>query len=182
MSRSQFYSIKLFILRHAWLNLWDKHMTTGRINQVTSLSAPSIRDSLEPPNEKTLTAKGSKSFRCVIEDKKMPKKGTAQSPIKGPAVFLWYSCSFHYVDHRTKQQRNSCTKGKTRGFPKDDVWCRLRSLQSSSTSKERERPKRHGSATSVQIMTTHRVNIQTLWTSLRTRNEPHRFFEPRTRS
>ena len=23
-----------FILRHAWLNLWDKHMTTGRINQV----------------------------------------------------------------------------------------------------------------------------------------------------
>ena len=25
----------LFILRHAWLNLWDKHMTTGRINQVT---------------------------------------------------------------------------------------------------------------------------------------------------
>ena len=23
-----------FVLRHAWLNLWDKHMTTGRINQV----------------------------------------------------------------------------------------------------------------------------------------------------
>ena len=22
------------VLRHAWLNLWDKHMTTGRINQV----------------------------------------------------------------------------------------------------------------------------------------------------
>jgi hypothetical protein len=22
------------MLRHAWLNLWDKHMTTGRINQV----------------------------------------------------------------------------------------------------------------------------------------------------
>ena len=27
---------KLFILRHAWLNLWDKHMTTGRINQVAA--------------------------------------------------------------------------------------------------------------------------------------------------
>ena len=26
----------LLILRHAWLNLWDKHMTTGRINQVTN--------------------------------------------------------------------------------------------------------------------------------------------------
>ena len=24
------------ILTHAWVNLWDKHMTTGRINQVTT--------------------------------------------------------------------------------------------------------------------------------------------------
>ncbi len=39
MSCTQFHSIKLFILRHAWLNLWDKHMTTGRINQVTSQRA-----------------------------------------------------------------------------------------------------------------------------------------------
>ena len=37
MSHSQFHCIKSFILRHAWLNLWDKHMTTGRINQVTIL-------------------------------------------------------------------------------------------------------------------------------------------------
>ena len=28
---------RLLILRHAWLNLWDKHMTTGRINQVTTI-------------------------------------------------------------------------------------------------------------------------------------------------
>ena len=34
MSRTQFHSIELFILRHAWLNLWDKRMTTGRINQI----------------------------------------------------------------------------------------------------------------------------------------------------
>ena len=37
MSHSQFHSIKVFTLRHAWLNLWDKHMTTGRINQITIL-------------------------------------------------------------------------------------------------------------------------------------------------
>ena len=37
MSHSQFHSTNLFILRHAWLNLWDKHMTTGRINQVTTI-------------------------------------------------------------------------------------------------------------------------------------------------
>jgi hypothetical protein len=30
---------RLLILRHAWLNLWDKHMTTGRINQVTILTS-----------------------------------------------------------------------------------------------------------------------------------------------
>jgi hypothetical protein len=35
MSHSQFHRINWFILRHAWLNLWDKHMTTGRINQVS---------------------------------------------------------------------------------------------------------------------------------------------------
>ena len=35
MSHSQFHSVDLFTLRHAWLNPWDKHMTTGRINQVT---------------------------------------------------------------------------------------------------------------------------------------------------
>jgi hypothetical protein len=39
MSHSQFHSTNLFILRHAWLNLWDKHMTTGRINQVTTFPA-----------------------------------------------------------------------------------------------------------------------------------------------
>ena len=41
MSHSQFHSTKaLFILRHAWLSLWDKHMTTGRINQITIIKRP----------------------------------------------------------------------------------------------------------------------------------------------
>ena len=30
----------MLILRHAWLNLWDKHMTTGRINQVSKNQSP----------------------------------------------------------------------------------------------------------------------------------------------
>ena len=33
MSHSQFHRTRA-VLRHAWLNLWDKHMTTGRINQI----------------------------------------------------------------------------------------------------------------------------------------------------
>ena len=36
MSHLQFQS-KRFILRHAWLNLWDERITTGRINQVAIL-------------------------------------------------------------------------------------------------------------------------------------------------
>ena len=38
MSHSQFHRTKWFILGHAWLNLLDKHMTTGRINQVAVFS------------------------------------------------------------------------------------------------------------------------------------------------
>jgi len=33
----------MFILRHAWLSLLDKHMTTGRINQVTFVREPRRR-------------------------------------------------------------------------------------------------------------------------------------------
>ena len=43
MSHSQFHSIELFILTHAWLNLWDKRMTTGRINQVNIFLKKIIR-------------------------------------------------------------------------------------------------------------------------------------------
>ena len=50
MSRSQFYSTSLLILRHAWLNLLDKHMTTGRINQVTTLRlTPAGTCTRQPP-------------------------------------------------------------------------------------------------------------------------------------
>ena len=59
MSCTQFHSIKLFILRHAWLNLWDKHMTTGRINQVSLLDIEKrskrnepIRPSPKPDKER----------------------------------------------------------------------------------------------------------------------------------
>ena len=37
MSHSQFHSTRSLILRHAWLNLWDERMTTGRINQIAIL-------------------------------------------------------------------------------------------------------------------------------------------------
>ena len=43
MSHSQFHSIEAFILRHAWLNLWDERMTTGRINQIAIVSIDALR-------------------------------------------------------------------------------------------------------------------------------------------
>ena len=37
MSHSQFHSIDLFILRHAWLNLWDKRMLLAESTRLLSL-------------------------------------------------------------------------------------------------------------------------------------------------
>ena len=73
MSCTQFHSIKLFILRHAWLNLWDKHMTTGRINQVTfhrsilskTLSKKKRELKREPP-KKVCSPKTSTIWRCLF--------------------------------------------------------------------------------------------------------------------
>ena len=38
MSNSRFHHFRL-VHRHAWLNLWDKHMTAGRINQVSTVNS-----------------------------------------------------------------------------------------------------------------------------------------------
>ena len=86
MSRSQFHSIKLFILRHAWLNLWDKHMTTGRINQVTVLSTPTerppkrLRLNMEIHTTKAI-GKPATSGAWTLLDKKS-KCDRIQTPVK----------------------------------------------------------------------------------------------------
>ena len=38
MSHSQFHSIDLFILRHAWLNLWDKRMLLAESTRLLSMT------------------------------------------------------------------------------------------------------------------------------------------------
>ena len=42
MSHSQFHSIDLFILRHAWLNLWDKRMLLAESTRLLSLVSSSF--------------------------------------------------------------------------------------------------------------------------------------------
>ena len=43
MSHSQFHSIDAFILRHAWLNLWDKRMLLAESTRLLSPSTETIR-------------------------------------------------------------------------------------------------------------------------------------------
>ena len=94
MSHSQFHCIKSFILRHAWLNLWDKHMTTGRINQVTIFSTrrphgqPSLQIvfieffSLETDNIQTLPIKRE-------EGKSVPRLNAGSTQLKRLSLALW---------------------------------------------------------------------------------------------
>ena len=51
MSHSQFHSIDLFILRHAWLNLWDKRMLLAESTRLLSL--------IERPQVAFLSTRGS---------------------------------------------------------------------------------------------------------------------------
>jgi hypothetical protein len=97
MSHSQFHSTKLFILRHAWLNLWDKHMTTGRINQVTLVpkkqaekicilsvcflvSSPLLNTSLRSGSEEVLWIDRPSSFtKMTIQQQWMTNAGKMNS-------------------------------------------------------------------------------------------------------
>ena len=82
MSRSQFHSKELFLLRHAWLNLWDERMTTGRINQVA------ILQTLHP---NTLGASG--SSECISPTSRRSQlELTRRGRRRQMGVFLNYSC------------------------------------------------------------------------------------------
>ena len=85
MSHSQFHSTNLFILRHAWLNLWDKHMTTGRINQVTTfqkhrLSSESTKLLGGPRRATFLSAGVHFSFSRSNQNFKNPLKPGGSTP------------------------------------------------------------------------------------------------------
>ena len=100
---------KLFILRHAWLNLWDKRMTTGRINQVTSpyglnsgaerngvRVAPQTDTSESPDPDRTVRAFGCKCFLT--------------------RSFSWQSCSNKGLPD-TNRLTNEPWSGRRRGLP-----------------------------------------------------------------
>ncbi len=86
MSHSQFHSTNLFILRHAWLNLWDKHMTTGRINQVTTIRMHMVQ-------HQVLMHKALSSMGVHYKAQKR-LSGLVQSQLEATFLFnRMYSCS-----------------------------------------------------------------------------------------
>ena len=128
MSHSQFHCIKSFILRHAWLNLWDKHMTTGRINQVTLLSAPThlrwngahTNGGVRPPGV----------WSSTMESKRISFLGESDgiTTFSPETTTLWFS--------RQVSLRHSSNKATARftfvalramrnsGLPKSVIWCK----------------------------------------------------------
>ena len=90
MSHSQFHSTKLLILRHAWLNLWDKHMTTGRINQVTI--------TLGSPHAHTHTHTTRLSLVCVYVCARPSRRCEKSRTTECTHLFSQRSCLFPQVE------------------------------------------------------------------------------------
>ena len=64
LSPSQFHLLNRYELRHAWLNLWDEHMTTGRINQIVTESHCKHSFSKHYPNTARSFTSHSSPFRA----------------------------------------------------------------------------------------------------------------------
>ncbi len=127
MSRSQFHSIKLFILRHAWLNLWDKHMTTGRINQVTFLSDPILHTAATPRDAPHWAGRYETSHnKLEVNRSWKPYLGVNvldRSQIVITFVMtLWFSRQLSL--HLTIAQTDIAIAEAKREFPKANVWCK----------------------------------------------------------
>lgn len=99
MSHSQFQS-KGFILRRAWLSLWDERMTTGRINQVATINGKAS------PTKRQREAKPMPSLQLQIPTAKpQPPKSTAGSAkqrSKSTSLTVHKDCLWT-KEHRTDQ-------------------------------------------------------------------------------
>ena len=110
MSHSQFHGIDA-ILRHAWLNLWDKHMTTGRINQVTILnhSAGARGDPPEGRRHVNVTVRAAPSPKPLADAFGTLPKGR------------WLSARFRVVGTRRSAARRRAPARQGRGTPRRPI-------------------------------------------------------------
>ena len=105
MSHPQFYC-KIFTLRHAWLNLRDKHMTTGRINQVIAIQL----SWLKPHNNMTHVGVSCLASMCKVW--MLFKQECCQSKcahIIKPNLQCWHNVLEHSTEHRQHAQLQSLT-------------------------------------------------------------------------
>jgi hypothetical protein len=135
MSHSQFQS-KRFILRRAWLNLWDERMTTGRINQVAillianfpsrdCLSRWTVRENRQPLTQHTGLSDWFQSFPRVKLSFdpvaiSLPKPSwifpCACSVNPGPAVTEHWSQGSHSQSHNCSVPLGGFESKSTRDF------------------------------------------------------------------
>ena len=98
--------IYILILRHAWLNLWDKHMTTGRINQVFHMSSMCITAAhvniKVAKNMSTLRLQRFKYIRYTGD--------TAPICMQSACIFHWDTCCHNSMSpHCTNAQHSFST-------------------------------------------------------------------------
>ena len=80
------------VLRHAWLRLWNKHMTTGRINQVASCW---LRQAVTPLQEtSTILYTAKMNYTSAVQPSKH-----LHSSMNTPLTGKMASTSSHCADH-----------------------------------------------------------------------------------
>ena len=171
MSHSRFHSIKLFILRHAWLNLWDKHMTTGRINQVTLLSVSRPQPRHEPryvkKHAQPQPAGHSHNWSRVLtrstvnqrRERNSDRSQIVQKTMYTHSLRLFGSLvTLHYTQpsHKATALRLLIPARLSEGV------CLVQATYTHSQAQTREQERTDGLANELWDMFTHRVYTQTL--------------------
>ena len=165
MSHSQFHSIDLFILRHAWLNLWDKRMLLAESTRLLSLpylrrQKPDRETKNKAPTSPCSTQTGTNARvsrkRCfsILEvfrkhwinfnefDEIVPNAGALAHSRHSPNDLCSFMPSHNILS--TESGDYSCDRCFTRGniiqtrkFRWDMHWQRLSQLLLQSTSRSR---------------------------------------------
>ena len=121
MSHPQSHCMISFILRHAWLNLWDKHMTTGRINQVTTFRPCIPEDTTHDSNDNQVAFSFGSSFKwsrlncnlrtCSASLRNNDSEANSQATLFPDLTNFRHISLFHLSDRDHGLQRELPTAG-----------------------------------------------------------------------
>ena len=103
----------MLILRHAWLNLWDKHMTTGRINQVSK-----IQSSMFTHQRLKITYEF--TFSMLL------RHANLHSAWAHRILLLSHFSSNHNYNLRNASRKSKLPDQAPHGFPRNAIGCETR--------------------------------------------------------